>query len=183
MICRIFADEIEKHKNEFDDETMEFAIKLRNQLFAECGVVNTYAAADGTVRCEGTMSGIDISETDGMEGHEFENYCADLLRKNGFVNVSVTPGSGDQGVDVIAEKEGVRYAVQCKCYSSALGNTPVQEVCAGKSMYNCHVGVVMTNNYFTAGAKQLAEKNGILLWDRDKLQQMIDSAISEESAV
>ena len=151
-LCRIFADEIEKHKNEFDDETMEFAIKLRNQLFAECGVINTYAAAD-------------------------------LLRKNGFINVSVTPGSGDQGVDVIAEKEGVRYAVQCKCYSSALGNTPVQEVCAGKSMYNCHVGVVMTNNYFTAGAKQLAEKNGILLWDRDKLQQMIDSAISEESAV
>ena len=84
---------------------------------------------------------------------------------------------------MIAEKEGVRYAAQCKCYSSALGNTPVQEVCAGKSMYNCHVGVVMTNNYFTAGAKQLAEKNGILLWDRDKLQQMIDSAISEESTV
>lgn len=124
-----------------------------------------------------------MGKVDHMDGHRFENYCATVLQKNGFVNVSVTPGSGDQGVDVIAEKEGVRYAVQCKCYSSALGNTPVQEVCAGKSMYNCHVGVVMTNNYFTAGAKQLAEKNGILLWDRDKLQQMIDSAISEESAV
>lgn len=124
-----------------------------------------------------------MGKVDHMDGHRFEKYCATVLQKNGFVNVSVTPGSGDQGVDVIAEKEGVRYAVQCKCYSSALGNTPVQEVCAGKSMYNCHVGVVMTNNYFTAGAKQLAEKNGILLWDRDKLQQMIDSAISEESAV
>lgn len=124
-----------------------------------------------------------MGKVDHMDGHHFEKYCATVLQKNGFVNVSVTPGSGDQGVDVIAEKEGVRYAVQCKCYSSALGNTPVQEVCAGKSMYNCHVGVVMTNNYFTAGAKQLAEKNGILLWDRDKLQQMIDSTISEESAV
>lgn len=124
-----------------------------------------------------------MGKVDHMDGHHFEQYCATVLRKNGFVNVSVTPGSGDQGVDVIAEKEGVRYAVQCKCYSSALGNTPVQEVCAGKSMYSCHVGVVMTNNYFTTGAKQLAEKNGILLWDRDKLQQMIDSAISEESAV
>lgn len=124
-----------------------------------------------------------MGKVDHMDGHRFEKYCATVLQKNGFVNVSVTPGSGDQGVDVIAEKEGVRYAVQCKCYSSALGNTPVQEVCAGKSMYNCHVGVVMTNNYFTAGAKQLAEKNGILLWDRDKLQQMIDSAISEESTV
>lgn len=124
-----------------------------------------------------------MGKVDHMDGHRFEKYCATVLQKNGFVNVSVTPGSGDQGVDVIAEKEGVRYAVQCKCYSSALGNTPVQEVCAGKSMYNCHVGVVMTNNYFTAGAKQLAKKNGILLWDRDKLQQMIDSAISEESTV
>lgn len=182
-LCRIFANEIEENKEKFDEETMAFAVKLRDQLFMECGVVNTYAAADGAICCEGAVSDTDISETDGMEGHEFESYCANLLRENGFVNVSVTPGSGDQGVDVIAEKEGVRYAVQCKCYSSALGNTPVQEVCAGKSMYNCHVGVVMTNNYFTAGAKQLAEKNGILLWDRDKLQQMIDSAISEESTV
>lgn len=182
-LCRIFAGEIEENKEKFDEETMTLAVKLRDQLFMDCDVINTYASADSTVRCEGMAPGADISETDGMEGHEFENYCADLLRKNGFVNVSVTPGSGDQGVDVIAEKEGVRYAVQCKCYSSALGNTPVQEVCAGKSMYNCHVGVVMTNNYFTAGAKQLAEKNGILLWDRDKLQQMIDSTISEESAV
>lgn len=182
-LCRIFANEIEENKEKFDEETMAFAMKLRDQLFMECGVVNTYAAADGAICCEGAVSDTDISEADGMEGHEFENYCADLLRKNGFVGVSVTPGSGDQGVDVIAEKEGVRYAIQCKCYSSALGNAPVQEVCAGKSMYNCHVGVVMTNNYFTAGAKQLAEKNGILLWDRDKLQQMIDSAISEESTV
>ena len=179
-LCCIFAGEIEENKEKFDEETMTFAVKLRDQLFMDCDVINTYAAADSTVRCEGTAPGADISETDGMEGHEFENYCAELLRKNGFVNVSVTPGSGDQGVDVIAEKEGVRYAVQCKCYSSALGNTPVQEVCAGKSMYNCHVGVVMTNNYFTAGAKQLAEKNGILLWDRDKLQQMIASAAGAE---
>lgn len=182
-LCRIFAGEIEENKGEFDEETMAFAVKLRDQLFMDCDVINTYSAADSTVRCEGTVPGVDIAETDGMEGHEFESYCADLLRKNGFVNVSVTPGSGDQGVDVIAEKEGVRYAVQCKCYSSALGNTPVQEVCAGKSMYNCHVGVVMTNNYFTAGAKQLAEKNGILLWDRDKLQRMIDSASGAEYAV
>ena len=182
-LCRIFAGEIEENKGEFDEETMAFAVKLRDQLFMDCDVINTCSAADITVRCEGTVQGVDIAETDGMEGHEFESYCADLLRKNGFVNVSVTPGSGDQGVDVIAEKEGVRYAVQCKCYSSALGNTPVQEVCAGKSMYNCHVGVVMTNNYFTAGAKQLAENNGILLWDRDKLQRMIDSASGAEYAV
>ena len=108
-----------------------------------------------------------------MEGHEFEYFCADLLRRHGFVNVSVTPGSGDQGVDVLAEKEGVKYAVQCKKYASPLSNTPVQEVNAGKMFYRCHVGVVMTNSTFTPGAIELAEATGVLLWGRDVVQDMM----------
>lgn len=114
-----------------------------------------------------------LSVIDKMEGHEFEFWCASLLRKNGFINVNVTPGSGDHGVDVLAEKDGVFYAIQCKCYSRDLDNTPVQEVFAGKEMYNCQVGAVMTNRGFTEGAKMLAEKTRILLWDRNKLLQMM----------
>ena len=110
---------------------------------------------------------------DDLDGLEFENWCANLLRNNGFVNVEVTRASGDQGVDVLAEKGEIKYAIQCKCYSSDLGNSPIQEVHAGKSMYNCHVGAVMTNRYFTSGAKELAKATGVLLWDRDKLLQML----------
>ena len=44
-------------------------------------------------------------EMDLMEGHEFEFFCADLLRKKGFIEVEVTKGSGDYGVDILAEKE------------------------------------------------------------------------------
>ena len=108
-----------------------------------------------------------LMKIDLMEGHAFEYWSADMLRNQGFQNVEVTRGSGDQGVDVLAEKDGIKYAIQCKCYSSNLGNTPVQEVHAGKDMYHCHVGVVLTNRYFTEGAKQLAEVTGTLLWDRD----------------
>lgn len=111
-----------------------------------------------------------------MEGHEFEYWCAELLRKNGFTDVEVTKGSGDQGVDVLAVKDGIRYAIQCKCYSSNLGNGPVQEVNAGKSLYRCHVGVVMTNRHFTPSAKELATATGVLLWDRDKLEEMLIAA-------
>ena len=115
----------------------------------------------------------DISYVDSMGGHEFEYFCADLLCKHNFINVSVTPGSGDQGVDVLAEKGGVKYAVQCKNYSSPLSNTPVQEVHAGKLFYHCHVRVVMTNSTFTPGAKRLAEATGVLLWDREVVQDMM----------
>jgi restriction system protein len=49
----------------------------------------------------------------------------------------------------------------------------VQEAYSGKSFYNRHIGVVMTNQYFTAAAKEAAKKTGVLLWDRDKLEEMI----------
>lgn len=121
-------------------------------------------------------SSMGIAAVDKMDGHQFEHYCADLLRKLNFSNVEVTKGSGDQGVDIIAVKDGVRYAIQCKCYSSALGNSPVQEVNAGKQLYGCHVAVVLTNQHFTSGAKTLATATGVLLWDREKLQEMIKQA-------
>lgn len=132
------------------------------------------------IRCKGSAFARSWGDTnclvvdfDQMDGHEFEYYCADILRKNGFKDVSVTPGSGDQGVDVLATKDGIKYAIQCKNYASPLGNTPVQEVNAGKVYYNCHVGVVMTNSVFTPGAVQLAEATGVLLWDGSKLEDMI----------
>ena len=113
-----------------------------------------------------------VINTEPSDGHDFEYYCADILRNNGFQNVLVTKGSGDQGVDITAIKDGIRYAFQCKHYSTALGNAPVQEVYAGKAIYNCHVGVVMTNSTFTKGAIEAAEKTGVLLWDGNKINSM-----------
>jgi HJR/Mrr/RecB family endonuclease len=54
-----------------------------------------------------------------------------------------------------------------------LGNTPVQEVYAGKTFYRCHVGVVMTNSTFTKGAVELADSVGVILWDKDRLDKMM----------
>lgn len=120
-------------------------------------------------------------EVDSMDGIDFEHWCARLLEANGFVDVRVTRGSGDQGVDILATKEEILYAIQCKCYSSDLGNTPIQEVCAGRTFYQCQVGAVMTNRYFTAGARKLAKANGVLLWDRDRLTEWIEKATSEQT--
>lgn len=113
---------------------------------------------------------------DGMEGHDFEYFCADLLKKNGYANVEVTKGSGDQGIDIIAYKNGVKYGIQCKCYSSDIGNKAVQEAFAGKNFYNCHVAAVLTNRHFTRSAKELADSIQVLLWDREKLESYIQNA-------
>lgn len=111
---------------------------------------------------------------DNMDGHDFEHFCADVLTKSGYQNVQVTRGSGDQGVDIIAERDGIKYAVQCKNYSQPVGNKAVQEIYAGMRFYHCHVGIVMTNNSFTLSAIELAKENGIVLWGRDYLIKFID---------
>ena len=116
-----------------------------------------------------------IPNYDNMDGHEFEYFCADLLKNNGFNGVEVTKGSGDQGIDILAQKDGIKYGIQCKCYSSDIGNKAVQEAFAGKTFYHCHVAAVLTNRYFTASAKELAEINQVLLWDRDFLNNLIEN--------
>ena len=115
-------------------------------------------------------------EMDLMEGHEFEYFCADLLRRKGFIEVEVTKGSGDYGIDILAEKDGVTYAVQCKCYTAPIGVKAIQEAYAGRDYYDRMVGAVMTNQYFTAPAVEAAKKLKILLWDRGYLDRMMEES-------
>lgn len=113
-------------------------------------------------------------DMDVMEGHDFEYFCADLLERQGFMEVEVTRGSGDFGVDILAEKDGVTYAVQCKRYQGPVGVDAVLQTYAGKDYYDRMVGAVMTNQYFTSPAVQAAKKLQILLWDRGYIDGMMD---------
>ncbi|MCR5234700.1 MAG: restriction endonuclease [Lachnospiraceae bacterium] len=106
-----------------------------------------------------------------MEGHDFEYYCADLLKEMRYEDVEVTKGSGDYGVDILAVKDNITYAFQCKCYDRPIGVKAVQEVYAGRDYYDRMIGVVITNQYFTEPAIKLASKLKIILWDRDFIKE------------
>ena len=110
-----------------------------------------------------------------MDGFDFEKYAGNLLKANGFTKVEVTQCSNDFGVDIMAYKDDIKYAIQCKKYSSPVGIKAVQEVIGSKTMNDCHVAVVLTNNAFTKSAIELAEKNNVLLWDRKKLKELIEN--------
>lgn len=111
---------------------------------------------------------------DDLEGHDFEHFCAELLEQKGFVDVEVTRGSGDYGIDILAEKDGVTYAIQCKRYQGPVGVEAVQQAYAGRDYYDRMVGAVMTNQYFTAPAVSAAKRLKILLWDRGYIDSMME---------
>ena len=108
-----------------------------------------------------------------LDGPEFEAYVALVLEDNGFKHVALTKGSGDQGVDILAERNGKTYAIQCKNYEGAVGNFAVQEAYTGAQFYGCDRAAVICPGQFTRGAKELAQSTGVLLWDGKKLSHMM----------
>ena len=147
---------------------------MNTQLFTIMAIIAgiVLVAVVGALLCRQFRINARRKELDTMDGFEFEYYCADLLSANGFDNVKVTRSSGDYGIDILAEKDGVTYAIQCKRYTGLVGVKAVQEAYAGRDYYDRMVGAVLTNQYFTKPAVQAARKLKILLWDRDYLQGM-----------
>lgn len=108
-----------------------------------------------------------------MYGDEFEEYCKELLERQGYEEVVLTPKSHDFGIDIFADKDGISYAIQCKCYSDTVGIKAVQEAYAGKDYYDCMVGVVMTNQDISKPAREFANKLNVLLWDGEYMSGLI----------
>ena len=111
-----------------------------------------------------TESGVTSQALAHMTPAEFEQHCADLLRTAGW-SVTVLGGSGDQGADLLAERDGVRAAFQCKLYSSPIGNSAVQEVNAGRRVHGADRAYVVTNAGYTPGARAAAAATGVVLLD------------------
>lgn len=113
-------------------------------------------------------------DMDSLEGKEFEKYCAGVLKELGYINIKLTPGSGDYGIDILAEKGGLVYGFQCKRYSNNIGVRAVQEASSGAIYYNCDRAIVVTNNLFTPAAINMAKKIGVILWDRKELEKALE---------
>ncbi|MBR3697381.1 MAG: restriction endonuclease [Clostridia bacterium] len=117
---------------------------------------------------------LDYSTID--NGYDFESFVANLYKMLGYNVEAVTAKSGDQGADVIIEKDNIKYAIQVKYYNNPVGNKAVQEVVAAKSFYKTDKAMVVTNSTFTPQAITLANANDVLLVDGNKLDELIKEA-------
>jgi len=110
-------------------------------------------------------------DVDTMGGLDFEKYVAELLRANGYRNVSLTERY-DFGVDIIAEKDGVRWGIQTKRYAGLVKASAVRQVVTGLKLYDCDRAMVITNSTYSAVARRLANANDCVLVDRAGLKRL-----------
>ncbi len=104
---------------------------------------------------------------------DFEHYCADILKANGW-KAKVTQATSDQGIDIIAQYKNIHVAFQCKKYSSPVGNQAVQQIIAGKQYIKADIAAVISNARYTASAKQLAVSTGVHLLHYSELKRFKD---------
>lgn len=117
-------------------------------------------------------SRIYLNDLELMSGHDYETFVGNIVEDCNWL-VQVTKGSGDQGADVIAERDGVRIVIQCKLYASTVGNKAVQEVFAAKSFYDCDYAFVVSNSTYTPSARKIAERTEVQLLHHDELPQIL----------
>lgn len=112
-----------------------------------------------------------LSDVDTMDGLEFEKYIANSLKKQGYSNATLTE-QYDYGVDIIANKDGVRWGIQVKRYSGLVKAEAVRQVVTGLKVYGCNRAMVITNSVFSRVAVKLADSNECILIDRNGLAKM-----------
>lgn len=114
---------------------------------------------------------------------EFEYFIADLFTNLGYSTEQVGK-SHDGGIDVIAEKDGVKHYIQCKKFIS-------REVSVGavRDFYGAladHLanaqGLFITTNKFTFEAKKYAEDKPIELIDGFRLLEYMKLAEQKNDA-
>jgi restriction system protein len=92
-----------------------------------------------------------------MEPIDYEKHCALQLEKAGWAT-RLTATTGDQGADVIASRAGKAMVLQCKLYSSPVGNDAVQQVIAARQFQSADLAAVASNQSFTRSAPLITDR-------------------------
>ncbi|MEO2162701.1 MAG: restriction endonuclease [bacterium] len=117
--------------------------------------------------------GVTIQDVDAMDPFDFEVFLGKLFTNLGYT-ITETPKTGDQGADVLLEKNGSSTVIQAKLYTSPVGNKAVQEAHAAKAHFHCDSAQVITNNTFTRSAQELAGTTGVQLVSREGLTALLE---------
>lgn len=117
----------------------------------------------------------------------FEYLISECLVKLGYEQVEVTRAVKDDGVDVVAFRNGgvknkkFKIIVQCKRYAKDnIGVEVLEQLLEKIQKHSAKEGQLITTSYFSKETEELAESHKYIeLIDRDDLQVLLDKQFGE----
>ncbi|MER7477849.1 restriction endonuclease [Streptomyces sp. NPDC126510] len=122
-----------------------------------------------------------MATMDAMNGREFEEHVAELLRRDGCTNVVVQGGGRDRGIDITAlTADGRSIVVQCKRFAPHLSITSPELqkfLGAAKVLHDSEVALFVATCPFTRDALNIAAESGITAVHRGLLEEWSAGAV------
>lgn len=117
-----------------------------------------------------------------MDWREFESFTADLLTEQGYKTI-LTPAQKDEGKDIVAQKDGIKYFIECKHWKegSSVGREYLQKLvgaAAGCGVKNViFIATCSFHDNAKVYAKEInkADMINIDLWNINKLLEVANS--------
>jgi hypothetical protein len=155
------------------DKRLAVVIEFLDAIHAPATLITPEDALPLIETTLGSLRDADITRNADLDmvpadAKQFEYWVADHLTRAGWAT-RVTSASADQGIDVIAQKDAIRIGIQCKLYSTPVGNKAVQEAIAGSGYYGLDVVAVLSNAPFTKSAIDLSHATGVVLMSNHDL--------------
>jgi len=115
-------------------------------------------------------TGFTLNDLRGLSPEQFEEWCGDRLREQGFT-VTIVGGQGDHGIDLIAERDCARTAVQCKRWFGvrSVGEPQIRDLLGAMQHEGAANGMVLTTGQFSPAARTWAQGKSITLWGPEEL--------------
>ncbi len=105
-----------------------------------------------------------------LKGVKLEVAISKLMTDCGYL-ASLTKGSGDGGIDVVARMDSKVLLIQCKGWTKPVGSPVVRDMAGVASAHNGK-GIVVSPNGFSKEAVLFGKKSGVELWDSKRLTQL-----------
>ncbi len=118
-----------------------------------------------------------IADLNKMNDKQFEIYVFEVFKKANWYP-QYTPNK-DDGVDVLATSpNGIRWAIECKCWLKPIGNHVVRSVNSGKQTYKCQKSLVVSaKSPFTEPARKQAQILKVILVEASNLENWVKNQL------
>lgn len=97
-----------------------------------------------------------------LDGRSFERELGKRFEQAGYV-VRHTGGAGDEGVDLVLEKEGKTVIVQCKAHQAVIGPATVRDLYGAMTHRRDQEAWLISTHGFSEGARAFADGKPIRL--------------------
>lgn len=118
----------------------------------------------------------DIDSIRELSWQRFEELVGEAYRRQGYRVVENDSGGPDGGVDLMIQKDGKRYLVQCKQWQSRkVGVKVIREMFGLVTAEKAAGGIVITSGQFTRDADEFARGKSLELVNGEQLAVLIST--------